>query len=112
MSGIQGTTIFTGEYSQRGYRLNRMAMSLTEPANRERFRADEAGYMRAMKLTEPEIDMILRRDWPATIEAGGSIYLMIKIAGTVGQNLLQVGAKMRGQTVEQFMATRPRANER
>ena len=41
------------------------------------------------------------------IEAGGSIYLMIKIAGTVGQKLLQVGAQMRGETLEQFMATRP-----
>lgn len=107
MSGIQGTTIFTGESSQRGYRLNRMAMSLTDPANRARFRADEEGYMRAMKLTEQEIAMVLRRDWPATIEAGGSIYLIIKIAGTLGENLLQVGAKMRGETVEEFMATRP-----
>ena len=104
---MANTTIFTGERSQRGYRLNRMAMSLTDPASRERFRADEAGYMREMGLTEAEIDIIRRRDWPATIDAGGSIYLMIKIAGTLGQSLLQVGAQMRGQTLEQFMTTRP-----
>jgi len=84
-----------------------MAMSLTDPANREQFKAHETGYMHGMGLTETEIDMVKRRDWPATIEAGGSIYLMIKIAGVLGQNLLQVGAQMRGQTVEQFMATRP-----
>ena len=40
MSEIPGTTVFTGEPSQQGYRLNRMAMSLTDSANRERFRAD------------------------------------------------------------------------
>jgi hypothetical protein len=32
---------------------------------------------------------------------------MIKIAGTLGENLLQIGARMRGETLEQFMATRP-----
>jgi protocatechuate 4,5-dioxygenase alpha subunit len=106
MDDIQGTTVFTGERSQRGYRLNRVAMSLTDAANRARFRADEVAYMRAMGLSEDEIDMIRRRDWPATIAAGGSIYLMIKIAGTLGQTLLEVGARMRGETLEQFMASR------
>ncbi len=107
MTDIPGTTVFTGERSQHGYRLNRLAMSLTDPANRERFRADEAGTMRAMGLTEPEIDFIARRDWAGTIAAGGSIYLMIKIAGTLGQNLLEVGAQMRGETLDQLKASLP-----
>jgi protocatechuate 4,5-dioxygenase alpha subunit len=42
---IPGTTVFTGERSRQGYRLNRMAMSLSDPANRQRFCADEAQYM-------------------------------------------------------------------
>jgi protocatechuate 4,5-dioxygenase alpha subunit len=104
---IQGTTVFTGERSQQGYRLNRLAMSLTDPANRERFRADEAGTMRGMGLSEAEIDLIRRRDWAGTIQAGGSIYLMIKIAGTLGQSLLDVGAQMRGETLEQLKAGLP-----
>jgi len=41
------------------------------------------------------------------IDHGGSIYLILKIAGTIGQTLLQMGAQMRGETLEQFMATRP-----
>ena len=110
MARIQDTTVFTGERSQQGYRLNRMAMSLTDATNRARFRADEADYMRGMGLTDTETDMILRRDWPATIAAGGSVYLMIKIAGTVGQALLEVGARMRGETLEQFMASLPDVN--
>lgn len=107
MTDIPGTTVFTGERSQHGYRLNRLAMSLTDPANRERFRADEAGTMRAMGLTEAEIDLVERRDWAGAIEAGGSIYLMIKIAGTLGQNLLEVGAQMRGQTLDQLKSSLP-----
>jgi protocatechuate 4,5-dioxygenase alpha chain len=103
---IAGTIVFTGERSRAGYRLNRMAMSLTDAANRERFVADEMGYMRGMGLNEAEIDMVRRRDWKAMIEAGGSIYLLIKIAGALGQTLLQVGAHTSGRTLEQFMASR------
>jgi hypothetical protein len=51
--------------------------------------------------------LIERRDWAALIEAGGNIYLLLKIAGSVGQNLLQMGAQMRGETLDAFMQTRP-----
>ena len=106
MDDIAGTLVFTGELSHAGYRLNRMAMSLTDAANRAKFVADEAGYMGAMGLDAAEIDMVRRRDWKTLIEAGGSIYLLIKIAGAVGESLLQVGAHTSGQTLEQFMASR------
>jgi protocatechuate 4,5-dioxygenase, alpha chain len=103
---IAGTLVFTGERSQAGYRLNRMAMSLTDPTNREAFVADENGYMRNQGLTDAEIAMVRERNWKAMIEAGGSIYLIIKIAGAVGVPLYAVGAHTAGMTYEQFMAQR------
>ncbi len=103
---IAGTLVFTGERSQAGYRLNRMAMSLTDPANRKAFVADEHGYMRNQGLTDAEIAMVQERDWKAMIEAGGSIYLIIKIAGAIGVPLYAVGAHTAGMTYEQFMAQR------
>jgi protocatechuate 4,5-dioxygenase alpha chain len=103
---IGGTIVFTGERSRAGYRLNRMAMSLTDAANRERFVADEEGYTRGMGLDDAERAMVRRRDWKAMIEAGGSIYLVIKIAGALGVALYDVGAHTAGMTLEQFMATR------
>jgi protocatechuate 4,5-dioxygenase, alpha chain len=93
---IPGTIVFTGEQSRRGYRLNRMAMSLTDAANRARFVADEAGYMRAMDLGDDEADLVLRRDWRAMLEHGGSIYLLIKIAGALGCSIQEVGRHTRG----------------
>ena len=81
---VAGTQVFNGERSREGYRLNRMAMSLTEAANRAAFVADETGYARGMGLDDAEIDMVRRRDWKAMIDAGGSIYLLIKIAGALG----------------------------
>jgi protocatechuate 4,5-dioxygenase alpha chain len=97
---IPGTTVFTGSRSQQGYRINKLAMSLTEPSNRAAFKADERGYMNKYGLTEAEAGLIERRDWAALIEAGGNIYLLLKIAGTVGQNPLQMGAQMRGETLK------------
>jgi protocatechuate 4,5-dioxygenase alpha chain len=107
---LPGTFVFTGERSRAGYRLNKLAMSMTDPANRKAFLADPDGYMTGMDLTADEIDMVRRRDWARMIEHGGNIYLILKIAGTVGVTLLQMGAQMRGETLDQFLATRPGHN--
>ena len=103
---VAGTLVFNGERSRAGYRLNRTAMSLTDSANRAAFVAGETAYLRGMGLNDAEIDMVRRRDWKAMIEAGGSIYLLIKIAGAVGVPLYAVGAHTAGMTLEQFMARR------
>ena len=103
---ILGTTVFTGARSAQGYKINKLAMSLTDPANRDAFKADERGYMKRFGLSETEMGLIAARDWNGLVAAGGSIYLLIKIGGSVGQNLLQMGARMRGETLEQFMQTR------
>ena len=104
---LPGTFVFDGARSRRGYRLNKLAMSLTDPANRARFLADAESYMGEFGLGAAEREAIRRRDWRAMVESGGNIYLLLKIAGTVGQTLLQMGAQMRGETLAQFMATRP-----
>jgi len=107
VSDIPGTHVFTGELSQQGYRLNRLSMTLTKTENREAFLADEEGYMERLGLTLDEREMVRARDWAAIIRSGGNIYLTLKIAATVGGNLLQMGAQMRGESLESFMATRP-----
>jgi len=94
---IPGTIVFTGEQSQRGYRLNRMAMSLTDPANRQRFVADDVRYVRATGLTDDEVELVRRRDWRGMLESGASIYLIIKVAGVLGVTLQQVGAHSAGR---------------
>jgi protocatechuate 4,5-dioxygenase, alpha chain len=104
---IEGTTVFTGERSQQGYRINKLAMSLSVPANRAAFQANERGYMANYGLTAGEVDLVARRDWAGLVAAGGNVYVLLKIAGTVGQNLLQMGAQMRGETLETFLASRP-----
>jgi len=90
-----------------GYRLNKLSASLIDPANRADFLADEPAYCRHFDLTDAETKLIKTRDWTGMVEAGGNVYVFLKIAATVGSNLLEVGAEMRGETLTQFMATRP-----
>lgn len=104
---LPGTTVFTIQRSARGYRLNKFAMSLSDPANRERFLAGEPAYMAQYGLTPEEQSLVTKRDWAGLVAAGGSIYVLLKIAGTVGQNLLQMGAQMRGESFDAFMKNRP-----
>ncbi len=103
---IEGTHVFTGERSARGYRINKLAASLAKDENRCAFLADESGYLDRFGLDADHKDMIGRRDWAAIIEAGGNIYLILKIAATVGSNLIAMGAQMRGESVAEFMRTR------
>jgi protocatechuate 4,5-dioxygenase alpha subunit len=103
---IEGGYVFTGENSARSYRLNKMAVSLTSPENRAKFQADEDGYMRRLELSEQEIDLVTRRDWKGMMDYGASIYLVIKIGGSVGHSLPEIGAHTAGMTVAEFQARR------
>jgi protocatechuate 4,5-dioxygenase alpha subunit len=100
-------TVFTGERSAAGYRLNKLAASLVEAANREAFLSDEAAYCAGFGLTESEARLVAERDWSGMVAAGGNVYVFLKIAATIGSNLIEVGAAMRGESVESFLATRP-----
>src|SRR5690606_34230178 len=58
-----GTFVYTEEMALHGYRLTQCGLSLRNPANRKRFLADEAGYMRDWNLRDDEIAMVGARDW-------------------------------------------------
>ena len=105
--GTPDITVFTGERSRQGYRINKLSASLTDPANREAFLADEDAYCRRYGLTDHERALIADRDWNGIVAAGGNIYVFIKIAATIGTNLLEMGAAMRGETIDAFLAGRP-----
>ena len=100
-------TVFTGERSRDGYRINKLSSSLTDPANRDAFLADEDAYCRRFGLTEHERQLVADRDWNGIVAAGGNIYVFIKIAATVGTSLLEMGAAMRGESLDEFLASRP-----
>ncbi len=104
---IEDTKIFDSEQTQLGYRLNKFAMSMVRPENREAFLKNEETSLAASDLTEVEKQLIRDRDWRAIMdEHGGNIYMIMKIGAVIGQGLYQIGAHQRGQTYEEFLATR------
>jgi len=103
---IPNTTIFDLRLSRRGYRLNRMCGSLCDPANREAFKRDEEAYMARFALSDAQKDLVRRRDFGGLIHAGLNIYWMLKLGSVTGNSLYRMGAQMRGESYEQFLATR------
>jgi len=103
---IPDTSIFDLRLSRKGLRLNRMCFSLCDPRNRDAFKADEEGYMKKYSLSESERQLVRSRDFKGLIEAGTNIYALLKIGSATGHSLYRMGAQMRGETFEQFLATR------
>lgn len=103
---LQGTYPFTVERSVKGYRLNRFLHDLIIPAQRARFLAEPEAALAGAGLTEQERDMVRRLDWRALIQYGASFFVLEKLGAVVGVSNLHIYAAMRGQTLEQFQATR------
>jgi protocatechuate 4,5-dioxygenase alpha subunit len=83
-----------------------MCASLCEPKNRDAFKADEEAYLARFSLNEQEKNLVRKRDFRALIEAGLNIYLMLKLGSVTGNSLYRMGAQMRGERYEDFLATR------
>jgi hypothetical protein len=81
-----------------------MLYELRLPERRAALLADREGFYRGYGLTDEEIRLLLARDWPGLVAAGANIYYLIKLAAALGENLLQMGAQMRGEPFEAFMA--------
>ena len=103
---IPDTTVFDLRLSRRGRRLNRMCGTLCDPANREAFKRDEEAYLSRFCLTEEEKALVRKRDFAGLIHAGLNIYWMLKLGSVTGNSLYRMGAQMRGESYEQFLATR------
>ena len=106
LTPIPDTTIFDLRASRRGLRLNKMCGSLCDPANRDAFKKDEEGYMARFSLTEAEKELVRKRDFDGLIRSGLNIYWMLKLGSVTGNSLYRMGAQMRGEKYEDFLATR------
>lgn len=103
---IADTTIFDLRASRRGVRLNRLCASLCSAENRAAFQRDEQGFLEGFSLTDAEKALVRKRDFQGLIEAGMNIYYLLKIGSVTGTGLYRMGAQMRGESYEQFLATR------
>jgi gallate dioxygenase len=103
---LPGTYPYTLERSAKAYRLNRFLHDLIVPEHREAFRRNADALMIAHELTAEEADLLRRLDWRGLIHYGVIFFVLEKLAAVVGVSNLQVYAAMRGQSLEEFQATR------
>lgn len=103
---IHGSEVFDLANSWRGLRINKMCNALSQADNRVAFQRDEEAFMAAFHLTEEERRLVRARDFSGLLAAGGNIYFLLKLGVVTGNGLYKMGAKMRGESYEQFLATR------
>jgi protocatechuate 4,5-dioxygenase, alpha chain len=103
---IADSDVFDLAMSARGYRINKMCNALAEAAHRDAFKRDEEAFMARFGLSEEEKQLVRARDFSGLLATGGNIYFLIKLGVVTGNGLYSMGAKMRGESYEQFLATR------
>jgi protocatechuate 4,5-dioxygenase alpha chain len=101
---VPGTPVFDGQTSRRGFRMNKLFMSLRSAPARERFHADEKAYCQEFGLTPEQQQAVVDRDWQAMIDLGGSIFYVYKLAMMDGRSMQYLGGVFTGMTEEEFMA--------
>jgi protocatechuate 4,5-dioxygenase alpha chain len=99
---IPGTLVFNTFRSRQGFNLNQFCMSLMKPENREKFKANEAEYLKPWNLTEAQRTAVLKRDYLAMMENGGNIYFLAKLFSTDGFPYLVAVATMTGMSQEAY----------
>ena len=103
---IPDTPLFDRARQQRGYRLNKMAMGLTNPANRDAFCKDEDAYLDRYGLTNGEKRAVKERNWQEMVRLGGNVFYILKIAAISPAHMTEIGASQAGMDHETFLSER------
>ena len=103
---IPETPLFDRARSLKGYKLNKMAMDLGKPENREAFKADEDAYLARYGLTDEEKSAVKARDWHEMVRLGGNLFFILKISAVDPVPITQIGAAQAGMPHEQFLTER------
>jgi gallate dioxygenase len=103
---IEGTYPFTLERSTTAFELNYFFQQLTRPAHRRAFLENPDRSMREANLSDVERSMVINRDWIGLIRHGAIFFGLEKLAAVLNMPNAVVYAGMRGETLEQFQASR------
>lgn len=101
-----GTYLNSGAAARAGMKVNRFCYDLRDPANRAAFSSDPEAAMERYALAEEDRALIRAKDWLGLIKRGANVFVLLRLAQLCGDGLVAVGAQMRGETPEQYLATR------
>jgi gallate dioxygenase len=103
---VKGTYPFTLDVSHRAFRLNDFLHRLVEPEHRRRFLEDPQALYEEFGLSAEERRLLDARDWIGLIRYGVIFFDLEKMAAVIGSSNPAVYAQMRGETMEEFQASR------
>ncbi|KEQ04232.1 extradiol ring-cleavage dioxygenase [Pseudorhizobium pelagicum] len=103
---IAQTPLFDRKASIRGYKLNKMAMSLGEAPNRIAFLADEEAFLDSYGLDDETKTAVMSRNWHEMVRLGGNLFFILKISAVDPTPIIAIGAAQAGMSVEDFMVQR------
>lgn len=103
---LPGTYPFTLARSHANLRINSFLHDLIKPAHRARFVNDFEALASESGLSDEEKDLIRGRKWIEMIRRGVIFFVLEKMAAVLGVSNPEVYAAFRGETIEQFQATR------
>lgn len=103
---LKGTYPFTLARSQANLRINTFLHALVRPEHRARFVDDFDALAREHGLSDEEQDLIRKRKWIEMIRRGVTFFVLEKMAAVLGVSNPEVYAAFRGETLQQFLATR------
>lgn len=106
VGALQGTYPFTHARSHANLRINRFLHDLVKPAHRARFVDDFEALAAEHGLSVEEKDLIRNRKWIEMIRRGVIFFVLEKMAAVLGVSNPEVYAAFRGETIEQFQASR------
>ncbi len=109
VSRLPGSYPFDFDRSSRAYRLNKYLHGIIQPELRGRFLYDREGSYDRGGLTEEEKNMLRNLDWAALLRYGVIFFILEKLAAAVGSTNQELYAAFRGETLEEFQATRANA---
>jgi gallate dioxygenase len=103
---LPGTYPFTLKASQDNLKINTFLHDLVKPTHRARFLNDFDALATEFGLSPKEKELITQRQWIEMIRQGVSFFVLEKMAAVLGVSNPEVYAAFRGETLNEFLATR------
>ena len=103
---VPETPLFDRARARSGYAINKMAMGLGRPENREAFLTDEGAYIDCFGLTPEQKAAVMARDWEEMVRLGGNLFYILKISAVDPTPITWIGASQAGLTHEEFLTQR------
>jgi protocatechuate 4,5-dioxygenase, alpha chain len=89
-----------------GYRINKMAMALCRPEEREAFKADENAFLDRFELNAQEKAAVRARDWREMVRLGGNLFFILKISAVDPLPITRIGAAQASMDHDRFLTER------